>query len=319
MNFIRGMKIHTKAVAQITLSIAAVLVSISVHAQENVEGAASSQQDSSTAQQPTQQAQQPVYQQYYTVNEDSTETIEIPAKKNVSAFDLTKDFSPAQLAAKAKVVVINILKWVAHNEPLSVPQEKYIRKLHFGRWINDPTDDTCMNTRARVLVRDSEVDVTYKGTRQCTVETGKWVDPYANQEVTEAKGIQIDHLVPLKNAYLSGAWEWDYKTRCLYANYMYFKPHLVSAGGHENMSKSDSGPEKYLPPNEDYRCEYVRNWLAVKTIWKLKLNPDEVQAIADAFKQYKCKVQNFMMSKDGLAQQRDFIEANLNFCMINKR
>ncbi|HWU44143.1 MAG TPA: hypothetical protein VN132_11915, partial [Bdellovibrio sp.] len=101
--------------------------------------------------------------------------------------------------------------------------------------------------------------------------------------------------------------------------YMNFAPHLISAGAHENMSKGDSGPEKYLPPTESYRCEYVRNWLAVKAIWKLKMNPDEVRAIHDTIVKYSCKLGAFMMSKDGLAKQRDFIQSNLNFCVLNKR
>ncbi|MDG0818255.1 HNH endonuclease family protein [Bdellovibrio sp. PAP01] len=271
----------------------------------------------SSTQAPTAQTQAPLYQQYYTVNEAETEKVTVPTKK--ATFSMAADLSPEHLLQSAQVVVVNLLKWLLHDEPLSIPQEKYLRKLHFGRWINDPTDDTCMNTRARVLVRDSQVDVTYRGPRQCSVEAGKWQDPYAGQEVTEAKAIQIDHMVPLKNAYLSGAWEWDYKTRCLYANYMNFKPHLVSSGAHENMSKSDKGPEGYLPPNENFRCEYIRNWVAVKAIWHLRMNPVEVQAIYDAVKQYNCNLNSFKMSLDGLAKQREFIEANLNFCIVNKR
>lgn len=267
---------------------------------------------------PAQQVQLPAFNQYYTVDEETTERVNAPSAP-ASGVSMAAGLTPGNLLETTQVLVVNLLKWIMHNEPLAVPQEKYIRKLHFGRWINDPTDDTCMNTRARVLVRDSEVDVTYRGTRQCSVEAGKWQDPYANKEVIEAKGIQIDHMVPLKNAYLSGAWEWDYKTRCLYANYMNFKPHLVSSGAHENMSKSDSGPEKYLPPNEDFRCEYVRNWIAVKAIWHLKMNPLEVRAIYDSVKQYNCNLNSFKMSLSGLAKQREFIDANLNFCVANKK
>lgn len=280
---------------------------------------------SATATDPQNQAQTqappaPAYNEYYTINEQDAESVTIPAPSvGNNGVNMAASLTPDRWLQETTVVVVNILKWVLHNEPLAVPQEKYARKLHFGRWINDPMDDTCMNTRARVLVRDSETSVTYKGTKQCVVESGQWHDPYANKDVAAAKEIQIDHMVPLKNAYLSGAWEWDYKTRCLYANYMNFKPHLVSAGGHENMSKSDSGPEKYLPPNEDYRCEYVRNWLAIKTIWKLKLNPDEVQAVQQAVTNYKCSLNAFLMSQQGLAKQRAFIEENLNFCIINKR
>ncbi|HEX7673645.1 MAG TPA: HNH endonuclease family protein [Bdellovibrio sp.] len=321
MNFMWGMKTHKK-----TAMIFAILLLVTAARAQSIEPSGSNEQNptqgssasSSSQSQNQPQTQAPAYQQYYTINEQATESVDVPSKRT-TGFSMAADLTPAAVMASTKVVIINILKWVLHDEPLTAPQEKYIRKLHFGRWINDPTDDTCMNTRARVLVRDSEVDVTYKGNKQCTVEAGKWHDPYADQDVTEAKGIQIDHLVPLKNAYLSGASDWDYKTRCLYANYTYFTPHLVSAGGHENMSKGDSGPEGYLPPNESYRCEYIRNWLAVKTIWKLKMNPSEVQAIHDAVVKYGCSMNMFQMSQDGLAKQRAFIEDNLNFCIQNKR
>lgn len=297
MNFLKGM------------ALATLLFTLTVQAQEAHESAPAVEQT---------EIQTPLFQQFYTVNEDDTETV-LLRSSFTAPFSIAAELTPEHWLQASRALVVNLLKWVLHDEPLAIPQEKYIRKLHFGRWINDPTDDTCMNTRARVLVRDSEVDVVYRGNRQCAVDAGKWHDPYADQDVLEAKGIQIDHLVPLKNAYLSGAWEWDYKTRCLYANYMNFKPHLVSSGAHENMSKSDSGPEKYLPPNQDYRCEYIRNWVAVKAIWHLKLNPQEVQAISDSVKQYNCDLNSFKMNQAGLVNQRQFINANLDFCMLNKR
>jgi hypothetical protein len=262
------------------------------------------------------------YSEFYTIDEDDIEQASSsnsrmstePGKISIGA-----ELSPTKWLQPIKLIVVNLLKWALHNQPFGTPIEKYDRKFHFGHWINDPNDETCMNTRARVLVRDSESQVTFKNDHQCVVEGGQWHDPYANQELLEAKKIQIDHMVPLKNAYISGASEWDYQTRCLYANYMNFQPHLVSALAHENMSKGDRGPERYMPPNEDYRCEYVRNWLAIKTIWKLKMNRDEIQAIHNTVSAYHCQLNSFKMSLNGLAQQRAFIQANLTFCSVRGR
>jgi hypothetical protein len=191
---------------------------------------------------------------------------------------------------------------------------KYDRKFHFGRWVNDPNDETCYNTRARVLIRDSETQVSFKDTNHCVVEKGRWEDPYAGGTLRESKEIQIDHMVPLKNAYISGAWEWNYQTRCTYANYMGNKFHLITASGHENMSKGDDTPEKYMPPNENYRCEYLANWLKIKLIWKLKMARGEVEAIRQAIRDSGCDGRKFKMSSLELKRQRQLIYENRYNC-----
>lgn len=257
--------------------------------------------------------------EYYTINENTLE--QTPTSLTTTNYNefLLPPMNTEDWLKPAKIFVVNLLNWSQHNEPLPLPQEKYQRKEHFGRWINDPNDDTCMNTRARVLVRDSHSNVTYKAPRQCVVQAGQWHDPYADQEITEARYIQIDHMVPLKNAYVMGAWEWDFQTRCLFANYENFLPHLVSANSHENMSKGDRGPDEYLPPNESFRCEYVRNWVAVKSIWKLKMTRAEVDAIKEVVTKYGCDLKSFFIDLSTLIQQRNFIQENLNFCNIHRR
>lgn len=256
--------------------------------------------------------------EFFTVDEDNLES-DTTRNAEYSFMEYSPEFGPQQFIQGLKQVVVNLLKWTLHEKSPPAPQEKYMRKLHFGRWINDPTDDTCMNTRAKVLVRDSNEEVTFRGDRQCVVEAGHWNDPYAGKEVVAAREIQIDHMVPLKNAYVSGAWEWDYKTRCLYANYMGYRGHLVSADASQNMSKGDRAPDKYLPSNLAYRCQYIRDWLAVKLIWKLNMTVDEVQAIHDVVTNYGCKATDFRFTKKELERQREHINENIEFCMINKR
>jgi|GEM_PF-825368 len=298
MNFSWGVKFTM----QITAIVCAVLVSVSTYAQDKTPSAAA-----------------PTFSEYFTVDENNLE--EFTAKiRSRTHMQLDQPLFGSELfIQKIKKFVVNLLKWTLHEEELPTPSERYIRKLHFGRWINDPNDNTCMNTRARVLVRDSQKEVTFRGNKRCVVEDGLWHDPYTGEEVTSSRKIQIDHLVPLKNAYVSGAWRWDYKTRCLYANYMGYGDHLISSGSHENMSKGDRGPEKYLPPNPAYRCQYVRSWLAVKLIWQLTLNPDEVQAIHTVVNEDGCDPALFRFTKEELEAQREDINSNIEFCMINKR
>lgn len=264
---------------------------------------------------------QVVYHEYYTINEKTTQIGGPKAAYDLRDFSqFTEQIGPHQfIVMAAKKLVYNLLQWTLHNEDRPTPEEGYIRKLHFGRWINDPTDDTCMNTRAKVLVRDSLGEVTYRNERHCVVEDGLWDDPYTGDQVTSSRAIQIDHMVPLKNAYVSGAYQWDYKTRCLYANYMGYRNHLIPAGASQNMSKGDRGPEAYMPPNLEYRCQYIKDWLAVKFIWKLNMNANEAQAIHETFTNYGCRASDFRITKEQLEEQRQYINDNIEFCMINKR
>lgn len=208
----------------------------------------------------------------------------------------------------------SLLNLVQHKRRLPVQIEKYDRTEQFGRWINDPNDDVCFNTRAKVLVRDSVHTVTFKDTNHCVVETGSWNDPYTKTKFTDSKDIQIDHLVPLKNTYLSGAYKWTFRARCLYANYLGEEFHLISASGTENMRKGDRTPAEYMPPNANYACTYVRNWLAVKMLWGLTLSPAEVTAIKKIISENSCSLTDFRMSAAELKSQRQFAKDNMDLC-----
>lgn len=218
------------------------------------------------------------------------------------------------MTAYVRAMAVNLLRWTYHDQGITHPHDKYNRTLHFGRWINDPNDQTCYNTRARVLIRDSATQVDFKDSNHCVVEKGTWNDPYSGATMHESTKIQIDHMVPLKNAYISGAWEWNFQTRCTYANFMGNTFHLISASGHENMSKGDSSPEEYLPPMQTYRCDYIENWLKIKLIWKLRMSRAEVEAIRKAIKENSCNPRRFAMSAIELKHQRRLIYERQSDC-----
>lgn len=209
---------------------------------------------------------------------------------------------------------INMLKWKDTPEDLPQPKELYNRKLHFGRWINDPNDDTCFNTRAKVLVRDAKGDIEFREKNKCVVEHGEWHDPYTDHILRSARDLQIDHLVPLKNAYISGAWNWDFQLRCLYANYMNENYHLIAVDGIQNMAKGDRGPDAYLPPNEKFTCEYLHHWLAVKLVWKLQMSQAEANGVKTALREAGCQESDYRYSVANLRDQRKFITQNLQIC-----
>lgn len=152
----------------------------------------------------------------------------------------------------------------------------YDRKL-YRHWIDE--DGNCRDTRAEVLARDASGKVTYADDRECTVKSGKWKDPYTGAIFTDAKKLDVDHMVPLKNAHESGAWAWSAKKKQDYANYMKTSYHLLAVSLSENRKKGEKGPDKYLPPLASYRCEYVRDWAKIKEDWELEMSEDEGTAV----------------------------------------
>lgn len=190
---------------------------------------------------------------------------------------------------------VNLLKWIFNDSDWPEPPEKYNRKKHFGEWMNDPRDNECHNTRATVLIRDSKRPVTFNS-GGCTVRTGEWHEPYNGLVHTSATDVQIDHVVALKNTYISGGWRWSRLTRCVYANFLANDFHLVAADGRANLSKGDQTPATWMPRNKAHTCDYLRDWLSIKLIWGLLMNPKETAAIQSEFRKAGCDAADFRFS-----------------------
>ncbi|WPC24751.1 HNH endonuclease family protein [Brachyspira hyodysenteriae] len=143
----------------------------------------------------------------------------------------------------------------------------------WGDWADEDNDG--LNTRHEVLARASLVKPVISNNR---VISGKWYDKFTGKYFTNAKDLDIDHLVPLKNAHISGASNWSKEKKNEYYNYMKNENHLVAVSKGANRSKGDKSPVEWLPPNEEYQCEYVREWYKIKTDWGLTIEEgfDEV-------------------------------------------
>ncbi len=218
------------------------------------------------------------------------------------------DFTLRPLASAA----FDLLQYMRNNveprtdEELFAAIPKYNRVEMFGGWVNENAPDDCLNTRAEVLMRDatSENVVKFSAQNPCQVAKGEWHDPYSGTTYKLAKAVQIDHVVPLKNAYRSGAYGWTKDRRCHYANYLGEENHLLAVSGHENMSKGDAAPDRYLPPNEDYVCEYLHNWLKIKATWSLGFSEAEATAVRDAIEVYQCQVNTTRLPLSKLQNSR---------------
>ncbi len=156
---------------------------------------------------------------------------------------------------------IDLLKWNNSGKLREAPAVPYERKSLFGKWIHYKKSPGCYDVRAQVLVRESKITAISTDDKPCTIEKGEWQDPYSGKILTTDDEVQIDHMVPLKEAYDAGAYAWTQSKRCVYANFLGMKDHLIAGSNFENQSKSDKTPEKYIPPLKEYVCTYPKNWL----------------------------------------------------------
>ena len=145
----------------------------------------------------------------------------------------------------------------------------YVRSK-FKHWI-DADHDGC-NTRNEVLIAEAIVKPIVA--THCTLTGGKWISPYDGVSYTDPGELDIDHLVPLSEAWRSGAWKWTALQRQNYANDLTDPRALVAVTAGENRAKGDQDPSTWLPPLD--QCGYVSNWIAIKA--KYALTVDTVEA-----------------------------------------
>ena len=150
----------------------------------------------------------------------------------------------------------------------------YDRDL-FRHWI-DADGDGC-DTRREVLIAESTTPVSV-GSR-CSLSGGTWVSAYDGVSTTDASSFDVDHFVPLAEAWRSGAHAWDSTTRQNFANDLGYEMSLIAVSASSNRSKSDRDPSSWMPRNADFKCEYVYSWIQVKLRWKLTIDSSEANAL----------------------------------------
>jgi hypothetical protein len=126
----------------------------------------------------------------------------------------------------------------------------------------------CQDTRDEVLDAESRVQVS-----GCDITSGKWFSYYDGETWRQSGDVDIDHLVPLAEAWDSDAKRWNAKTRERYANDLGDRRTLVAVTDNVNSSKSDRDIAEWLP--ERAHCRYLREWTVVKVRWSLRVNAAE--------------------------------------------
>jgi hypothetical protein len=163
----------------------------------------------------------------------------------------------------------------AFDLPLTIAPDQlsgYERTL-FNHWI-DADKDKC-DTRKEVLIQ--EAVVAPKLSSGCVFNGGKWISSYDGLTTSDYSTLDIDHMVPLSEAWRSGAWKWSPAQREAFANDLTDPRALVAVTASLNRQKSDQDPSTWLPPVD--KCTYVSNWIAIKVRYSLTVDTAEANAL----------------------------------------
>ncbi len=152
-------------------------------------------------------------------------------------------------------------------------------RADWKHWTDEDKD--CQNTRHEVLIEESLKAVTFKNDKQCQVATGEWLAPFTGDTVTDGTKLDVDHMVPLKNAHDSGGWAWDKDKKAAYANGMGYADHLIAVTASANRQKGAKGPDEWKPADQDYWCDYAVDWVQIKVDWGLSATKAEWAALQE--------------------------------------
>ncbi|MCK8681294.1 HNH endonuclease family protein [Streptomyces lichenis] len=131
------------------------------------------------------------------------------------------------------------------------------------------------NTRETVLKRDGSGVVTDSS---CAATSGSWFSEYDGATWSAASDVDIDHMVPLAEAWRSGANSWTTSQRQAFANDL-TRPQLIAVTDNVNQAKGDKDPAEWVPSRTSYRCTYARMWVHVKHHWNLSVDSAEKSAL----------------------------------------
>ena len=164
---------------------------------------------------------------------------------------------------------INIEALMVHAVHQHTP---YNRDDYHTHW--QDKDGDCMNIRHEVLRTESlrVPNLTQDG---CRVVGGLWYDNYSGAHYTNPRELDIDHVVPLKEAHISGGSAWSVAKRHAFAQDIQDPETLIAVHRDQNRRKGAQDPAHWMPPNIAYHCQYIHTWVAIKQKWALSIDAQE--------------------------------------------
>jgi len=165
----------------------------------------------------------------------------------------------------------------ARTEPDNIERVAAVRPPYdrdlFGGWAD--FDGDCQNTRHELLAGLSTGRVTYSRDG-CYVQRGRWNDPYTGRIYSNARDLDIDHLVPLAYAWSHGADSWDRDKRIAFAN---DPANLFAVQASANRQKGAAGPLEWMPPSQVFHCQYLLRFTRISLDYELRFSDEEALAI----------------------------------------
>ena len=151
----------------------------------------------------------------------------------------------------------------------------YNRDIDYGDW--QDYDGDCQNTRAEVLIARSLSPIEFTSPKNCTVKTGKWIDYYTSKIYTNAKDVQIDHLLSTHQHYETVG---KYQSKAKRVEYYNNPENLVIANASLNMSKSDKDLSEFIlrVPQEN-KCKYIRDYKRISDKNDISLDSSDMEVI----------------------------------------
>lgn len=186
-------------------------------------------------------------------------------------------FYKAKIILLTSILVVGFLSTPARADSLQLvvatDHTTGYNRASFKHWID--ADKNGCDTRAEVLIEEAIVKP--KIGPKCKLFGGKWLSSYDGKIITNASQLDVDHLVPLAEAWRSGAWKWTSAQRQAYANDLDNPEALVAVTLSTNRSKGDKDPSLWLPSKEE--CSYVENWVAIKNRYSLTFDEKEANKL----------------------------------------
>jgi hypothetical protein len=208
-------------------------------------------------------------------------------KKDTKSKSAGKKRAEKKANNSAKGKGLSLLSW---SKKLKVAPEKTTgyNRDEFPHW-SDLDGNGC-DTRKDVL---REENLKPRG-EQCFDDRGLWFSAYDGVKTKDSSSFDVDHMVPLAEAYASGAWRWSIKKREIYANDR-FKASLIAVSASSNREKSDKDPAEWLPKRKSYLCSYIKNWISVKYRWRLSVDKRERKTLVKLAK--RCQGKKYVFKR----------------------
>lgn len=205
------------------------------------------------------------------INPASYETIFTQAEDNNTDY-MAEAVTEADASAPLAVEILGELEVKGR-----APKTGYKRDEFYGGW---PTVEGC-NLRQKILKREFGDSAVLDG---CNVVAGEFDEPYTGEHKVFAtreeisKGVQIDHVVALSDAWQKGA---QYMEKEVRYNIATDPLNLLAVDAAANEQKSDGDAATWLPSNKKFRCQYVARQVSVKYKYGLWVTEAEKEAISN--------------------------------------